>query len=123
MFESSVSHVSHDDFALQIARKHSSGNRLPDSEREEREGSVISAAESLSKKSRLNSIGRHSLQTHRKFYSDERDLRKDLERRAQQAVLGENSSQRKLSLTKYDLQMAREMGSPKAGLQQAAADS
>ena len=63
-------------------------------EREEREGSVISVAESMSRKSRRNSTGSHSLQTHREFFSDERDLREDLERRAQQAVLGENSAQR-----------------------------
>ena len=66
-----------------------------DREREEREGSVISVAESMSKKGQRNSIGSHSLQTHREFYSDERDLREHLERRAQQAVLGENSVQRK----------------------------
>ena len=45
-------------------------------EREEREGSVIS-------------IRRHSRQTQREFYSGERDLREHLERRAQQAILGE----------------------------------
>ena len=70
-----------------------------DREREKSEGSVISVAESMSKKSRRNGIRSHSLQTHREFCSDERDLRKDLERRAQQAVLGENSVQRKLYLT------------------------
>ena len=74
-------------------------------EREEREGSVISVAESMSKKSRRNSIGSHSLQTHREFYSDGRDLREDLERRAQQAVLGEKSAQRKLDLTEYNLEI------------------
>ena len=58
--------------------------------------SVISVAESMSKKSRRNSIRSHSLQTHREFYSDKRDLREDLERRAQQAVLGENAAQRRL---------------------------
>ena len=65
------------------------GKPLLDREREEREGSVISVAESMSKKNRRNSIWSHSLQTHRELYSDERDLRKDLEQRAQQAVLGE----------------------------------
>ena len=63
---------------------------------------MISVAESMSKKSRRNGIRSHSLQTHREFCSDERDLRKDLERRAQQAVLGENSVQRKLYLTEYE---------------------
>ena len=81
------------------------GMPLPDREREEREGSVISVAESMSKKSRRNSVRSHSLQTHREFYSDERDLREDLERRAQQAVLGENSAQRKLCLTEYDMEI------------------
>ena len=77
-------------------RKHASGNRLPDREREkEREGSVISVAESMSKESRWNSTESHSLQTHTEFYSDERDLREHIER-AQQAILGENSVQRKL---------------------------
>ena len=39
---------------------------------------MISVAESVSRKSRRNSIRSHSLQTHREFYSDERDLREDL---------------------------------------------
>ena len=56
---------------------------------------MISVAESMSKKSRRNSLGSHSLQTLRKFYSDERDIREDLERRAQQAALGEDSAKRK----------------------------
>ena len=86
MFETSVSHVSHGEFALQrerSPRKHASGNRCQ-REREEREGSVISVAESMSRKSRRNSIRSRSLQTHRDFFSDIRDLREDLERRAQQ---------------------------------------
>ena len=98
MLEASVSHVSHGE------SKDSMHRETVARQREEREGSVISVAESISKKSRRNSIGSHSLQTHREFYSDERDLREDLERRAQQAVLGEISAQRKLYLTKYDLQ-------------------
>ena len=67
------------------------GKPSPDRERE-REGSVISVAESMSKKSRRNSIRSHPLQTHRELYSDERDLREDLERRAQQAVPGEREN-------------------------------
>ena len=59
----------------------------------------------MSRKGRQNSIRSHSLQTHGKSYSDERDLREDLERRAQQAVLGENSAQRKLYLTEYDMEI------------------
>ena len=66
---------------------------------------MISVAESMSKKSRRNSVRSHSLQTHREFYSDERDLREDLEGRAQQAVLGENSAQRKKILTENDLEI------------------
>ena len=71
----------------------------------DREGSVISVAESMSQKSRRNSIRSHSLQTHRDFYSDERDHREDLERRAQQAVLGEQAAERKFHLTEDDLEI------------------
>ena len=81
------------------------GKPLLDREREEREGSVISVAESMSRKSRRNSTWSYSLETHRKFYSDERDLREDLERRAQQAVLGENSDQRKSYLSECDMEI------------------
>ena len=56
-------------------------------------------------KCRRNSIRSHSLQTHREFYSDERDLRGHLERRAQQAVLDENSVQRTLYSTEYDTEI------------------
>ena len=68
-------------------------------ERGEREGSVINVVESMSKKNRRNSTRSHSLQTHREFHSDERDLREHLERRAQQAIPGENSVQRKSRLS------------------------
>ena len=81
-------------------RKHASGNRCK-TEREEREGSVISVAESMSRKSRRNSMRSHSLQTHREFFSDQRDLREhlewktqNLERRNSECALIE--SQRKL---------------------------
>ena len=74
-------------------------------ERGEREDFVISVAESMSKKSRRNSTMSNSLQIHRDIYSDERDLREQLERRDQQAILGENSAQRKLYLTEYDLEI------------------
>ena len=86
------------------AKKACIGKPWLDRERE-REGSVISVAESMSRKSRRNSIRSHSLQTHREFFSDERDLRAYLERRAQQAVPGESSAQRKLHLTEYDLEI------------------
>ena len=45
----------------------------------ERGGSVISVAESMSKKSRRNNLGSHSLRTHKEFYSDERVLQEHLE--------------------------------------------
>ena len=87
MLEASVSNVSHgeskDSMSRETLRK-----------RDEREGSVISVAESMSRKSRRNSIRSHSPQTHKEFCSDERYLRKHLGRRAQQAVLGETSVQR-----------------------------
>ena len=86
-----------------MPRETVASQREREREREESEGSVISVAESMSRKSRRNSIRSHSLQTHRDFYSDERDLREDLERRAQQAVLGKNSAQRKLHLTEVRL--------------------
>ena len=66
---------------------------------------MISVGESMSKKSRRNSTRSRSLQTPRKFHFDERVLRGHLERRAQQAVLGKNSAQRKLFLTEYDLEI------------------
>ena len=89
MLEASVSHVSHGESKDRMHRETVARQR----EREEREGSVISVAESLSKTSRRNRIRSHSLQTHRELYSDERNLREDLERRSQRA-LGGNSAQR-----------------------------
>ena len=103
-FESSVLHVFHGDFVPQRENKESmqSGNRCKtETERDEREGSLISVAESMSMKSRWNGISVR-LKSHKEFYSDERDLRGHLERRAQQAILGENSVQRKLYLTEDD---------------------
>ena len=47
----------------------------------------------------------HSPQTHREFYSDDRDLRGHLERRAQQAILGKNSVQRQIYSTEYDMEI------------------
>ena len=90
VFEISVFQVCCGDFDLSNERM------LPETvrrqrEREEREGSVISVVKSMSKKNRRNSSRSHSLQTCREFYSVERDLREHLERRAAQAILGENS--------------------------------
>ena len=50
----------------------------------------------MSRKSRRNCIRSHSHQTHREFFSGERDLREHFERRAQQAIDGENSVGRKI---------------------------
>ena len=44
------------------------------------------------------STEQHSLQTHREFYSNERDLREHLQRRAQQAIVGEKSGSEKIVL-------------------------
>ena len=45
------------------------------------------------------------LVTEQEFHSDDRDLREILERRARQAVMGENSAQRKLHSTEYDVEI------------------
>ena len=87
MLEAFVSHIYHGGFALQRESKESIPQETVARQRQEREGAVISVTESMSKKCRPNSIRSHSLQTHREFYSDERDLRGHLERRAQQAIL------------------------------------
>ena len=108
MLEASVSHVSHGEFPLKKKRKDSMHRETiagQTKKKEEREGSVISVAESMSKKSQWKSTWSHSLQTHRDLYSDERYLRKDLERRAQQAILGEKFRSEKLYLTECDLEI------------------
>ena len=87
------------------AKKACLGKPLQDRGGGEREGSVISVTESMSKKSRRNSTRSHSLRAHhREFYPDERDLRELLERRAQQDFLGENSVQRKFFSTEYNME-------------------
>ena len=105
--ETSVSHGFHGNVALQRESKESMPRETVarQREREEREGFVVSVAESMSKKSRRNSTRSHSLQTHKEFYSNERDHREHLERRAQQATLGENSVQRKLYSTEYNMEI------------------
>ena len=90
MLEASVSNVSHDESKDSMPRETVRRQR----KRDEREGFVISVAESMSRKSRRNSIRSHSLQTHKEFCSDERHLRKHLGRRAQQTILDETSIQR-----------------------------
>ena len=52
----------------------------------------------MSRRSRRNSTRSRSRQTHREFYSDERDPQQHLERRAQEAIKGEKSVQRKIIL-------------------------
>ena len=71
VFESSISHVSHNDFVLQKESREimQSGNRCW-TERKEREGFVICAAESMSKKGWWNGISL-SLKSHREFCSEE----------------------------------------------------
>ena len=100
MFETPASHVSWwvCSSEWKKSKKAGIGKSLLDREREEREGSVISVAESMSRESRRNSLRIHSFQTHKELYSDERDLREVLERRAQQAVYGQNSAPRKFLL-------------------------
>ena len=73
--------------------------------RRDRDGSVISVGESMSRTGRRHSMRSHSHQTQREFHSSERDLREHLERRAQQAIHGENSVRRKLNSTEYNMQI------------------
>ena len=105
MLEASVSHVSCGNFALQRGSQESMPREtVRQREKGEREGSVNSVTESMLKKSRRNNTRNHSHRTHRGFYSDERDLREHLERRAQQDFLGENPVQRKLYSTEYNME-------------------
>ena len=66
---------------------------------------MSSVEESMSRKTRRNSTRSHSLQTQKEFYSDERDFQEHFERRAQQAILGENSVQRKFFSTEYYMEI------------------
>ena len=95
------------DFVPQSESKESmlSGTRCK-TKRDEREGCAISVAESMSKEGQRNGIS-VSLKRHRKSSSDDRDLRGHLEWRAQQAILGENSVQRKLYSTEYDMEIQK----------------
>ena len=56
----------------------------------------------MSLKSHRKSCSEESL---RKFYSDGWDLREHLQRRARQAIIGENSIQRKLYLNEYNMEV------------------
>ena len=97
--ETSVSQIFRGDLVLQRESKESLTRETQGKQRmrEDRDGSVISVAESMSKTSRRNSVRSHSHQTQREFYAGERDLREHLERRAQQAVHGEYSVRRKVT--------------------------
>ena len=113
-------------------KRTSFGKPRADREREERQnsGSVISADESISRKSRRNvtddarSKISHSRLIQHEFSSDERDLREHLERRVRQAIIGENSAQRKLYSTENDIEYVlcesqRELESQRRQLRQA----
>ena len=104
LFESSVLHVSHGEFPLQGESKESmqSGNRCLTEKKKEKVLRWVLQSWCLWK-SRRNSIGSHSLTTHREFDSD-RDPRGHLQWRAQQAILGENSVRRKLGSTEYNME-------------------
>ena len=72
-----MSHVSHDDTALPIESKesmHRETDCWTETEKEKREGSVISFVKSMSEKSRRDSSRSNSLRTLRNFYSDGRDF-------------------------------------------------
>ena len=84
-----VSHVSHYDFALQIESKESM-HRETDCLTERKEGKRIFCDKCSKvdvKENRRNSTRSHSLQTHREFYSDERDLREHLEKKLNKLFL------------------------------------
>ena len=86
------SFVFHGDLSLQRESQEYMSREIVARQREkkQRKASVIYVTESMSKRSRRNSVRSHFLQTHKEFHSDERDLQEHLERRAQQAVLGGN---------------------------------
>ena len=105
MFESSVSHVSHDDFALQIECKESM-HRETDCLRERgRKMWVLwSVLHSRCQSKVDGTISGVILLRLRKFFLDGWDLREHLQRRARQAIIGENSIQRKLYLNEYKME-------------------
>ena len=105
--ETSVSQFSRGDIVLPKGSKESLTRKTMERQREkeERAGSVISIGESMSRKSRRDSTRSYSYQTHKEFYSDERDLREHLERRVQQAIFGKNSVRRILYSTEHKLEI------------------
>ena len=105
--ETSISQISRGDIALQTESKESLTRETEGNQRmwRDRDSSVMSVGESMSRRSRRNSTRSHSHQTYREFYSDDRDLREHLEGRAQQASHGENSVQKKLYSTELDMEI------------------
>ena len=94
-------------------RKHAIGKPLLDREKEKKEQVLWSVLQSRCQRKvngtvfvwvwrvRENSL----LKSLRKFYSDGWDLREHLQRRAQHAILAENSDQRKLCLNEYEMEI------------------
>ena len=114
VFESSVSHVSHDDFAKKayigkpIARQR-------DRERERKEKVLWSVLHSRCQRKVNGTVlvrvwrvtENPVLKSLRKFYSDGWDLLEHLQRRAQQAIIGENSIQRNFYLNEYKMELQK----------------
>ena len=110
VFESSISHVSHNDFVLPKESREimQSGNRCW-IERERKEKVLWSVLQSRCQRKVDGTVSvwvwrvteNFVLKSLRKFYSGGRDLRDQW--RAQQAVVGENSDQRRWYLTEYNM--------------------
>ena len=110
VFESSISHVSHNDFVLPKESREimQSGNRCW-IERERKEKVLWSVLQSRCQRKVDGTVSvwvwrvteNFVLKSLRKFYSGGRDLRDQW--RAQQAIVGENSDQRRWYLTEYNM--------------------
>ena len=100
VFESSVPQISRGDLALQKAKRAWLGKPRASKGCGETEAVLWLVLQNRCQEGGPRSSMRsHSHQTQRKLYSDERDLREHLERRAQQAIYDENSVRRKLYST------------------------
>ena len=108
MFESSVSHVFHDDFALQIAKKACIGKpiaRQRETERE-RENVLWSVLQSrCQRKVDGTVLGVIFFRLSENSILMGWDLREHLQRRPRQSILGENSIQRKVYLNEYKMKI------------------
>ena len=106
MFESSVSHVSHDDFALQIESQESMHRKPIVRERERKEKVLSSVLQSRCQRKVDGTILGVIL-----FRLSENSIlmnevsEKIFNERAQQAILGETSDQRRLYLTEYNMEI------------------